>query len=270
MKTKSTDEQYIDSMHRLGRAGAIGAILLMLGMPTVLGICFDSLPSIGQIIQAALPLLIIFLPSNLFELISYTPVLGSSIYLTLMTGEVINLKLPVVNNIFKDMDVETGTVDADVISSIAVAVASLVVMVVVTIGIMLAVPLGPILALPAVATASSNLLPAVLGSLLVSTLLTSSLGGNVYAKGRLKGLVLPVVVLALLTCFDTQISVFLHLDILMGRENSGVLMSVLQGFVIIAILPITYFNTKWLFRKGKIKVGLRGQSSDTSEPPDRQ
>jgi hypothetical protein len=260
--TKSADEQYIDSMHRLGRAGAVGAVLIMLGIPTILGICFDSLPSIGQVIQAALPLVIVFLPSNLFEIISYTPILGSSIYLTLVTGEVINLKLPVVNSVFKAMNIEPGTVDADVTASIAVSIASLIVMVVIAIGIVLAVPLRPVLALPAVATAASNLLPAVLGSLLVGMLLTSDLGGNIHAKGRLKGLALPVIVLALLTCFDTQISTFLHLDVLVGQENTGVLMSVLQGFVIIAILPITYFNTKWLFKRGKIKVALREQPTE--------
>jgi hypothetical protein len=176
---ESANEQYVNSMHRLGRGGAIGAILVMLGIPTVLGIYFDALPSVGQVVQAALPLVIVFLPSNLFEVMTYTPILGSSIYLALVTGEVINLKLPVVNSVFKDMNIETGTVDADVISSIAISIASLAVMIIVAIGIVLAVPLQPILASSGVETASSNLLPAVLGSLLASMLLTSHLGGNI-------------------------------------------------------------------------------------------
>jgi hypothetical protein len=266
-RVKSADERYIESMHRLGRWGMFGAIVIMLGMPTILGVSFDSLPSIGRIIQAALPLLVVFLPSNLFEVISYTPILGSSIYLTLMTGEVINLKLPVVSSVFKAADIEPGTVGADVISSIAVGIASLVVMVVVAIGIALAIPLQPVLALPAVETAASNLLPAVLGTLLVSILMTNDLGGNVCARGRFKGLILPVALLALVTLFDPQISAFFHLDTLLGREGSGVIMSVLQGFVILAVLPITYFNTKWLYAKGLIKVGLREQPPDSSDPP---
>jgi hypothetical protein len=241
-------------MHRLGRIGTIGAIVIMLGMPTILGAYFDALPGIGQIIQASLPLLIIFFPSNLFEVLSYTPLLGSSTYLTLVTGEVINLKLPVVNSVFKDMDIEYGSVKADVVSSIAVGIASLVVMAVITIGIVLAVPLRPVLALPAVGTASDNLLPAVLGTLLISMLLTDDLGGNVYAKGRMKGFILPVAFLSLIICFDTQISVFLHLDTLMGQEGTGVFMTSLKAFTILAILPITYFSTKWFYKKGKIKV----------------
>jgi hypothetical protein len=260
--TELENERYINSMHRLGRGGMIGALIIMLGMPTILGIYFDSLPTIGQIVQAALPLLIVFLPSSLFEVISYTPILGSSIYLTLMTGEVLNLKLPVVNSVFKALDIEMGTVDADVISSIAVSIASLVVMIIVTFGIVLAIPLQPILALPSVEIASNNLFPAVIGALLVSMLLTSDLGGNVYAYGRFKGFILPVVFLVLIVYFDPQISAFLHLDTLLGQEGTGVIMSVLQGFVIIAVLPITYFNTKWLYIKNRIRVGLHEQFPD--------
>lgn len=260
--TKSPDERYIDSMHRLGRIGTIGALIIMLGMPTILGIYFDSLPGAWQIVQASIPLLIVFFPSNIFEVISYTPLLGSATYLTLTTGEVINIKLPVVSSVLKDMNIETGSVKADVVSSIAVSIASLIVMAIVTIGIALAVPLRPVLALPAVGTASDNLLPAVLGALLVSMLLTDNLGGGVYASGRLKGLVLPAAILALITCFDDQISVFLHLDTLMGQENTGVIMSALKTFMIIAILPITYFSTKWMYKKGRIKVDKR-----TAPPP---
>jgi hypothetical protein len=174
-----------------------------------------------------------------------------------VTGEVLNLKLPVVNSVFKAMDTEGGTVDADVVSSIAVSIASLVAMLVVGLGIALAVPLRPLLASPEAAAAADRLLPAVLGALAVSMLLTSDLGGNVHAKGRLSGLILPVAILALLTCFDRQISGFLHLDRLVGQEGAGVILGVLQGFLIIAILPITYFSTRWLYRRGRIEVSLR-------------
>jgi hypothetical protein len=169
--------------------------------------------------------------------------------------------------------VEPGTVDADVIASIAVSIAAIVVMLIVALGIALALPLQPILALPAVGTAANNLLPAVLGSLIVSMLLTNDLGGNVYARGRFKGLVLSVALLVLLTCFDQQISAFLYLDTLLGQQGRGVLMTSLQGFVIMAILPVTYFSTKWLYRRGQIRVELCEPSvtignRDTIDRPD--
>jgi hypothetical protein len=253
-------ERYLNSMHRLGRWGTLGAIVVMLGMPTVLGLYFHSLPEASQVLRAALPLLIVFVPSNLFEVISYTPILGSSIYLALITGEMINLKLPVAGNALKTMNVESSTEEADVVSALAIGAASLLTMTIIAAGVLLAIPIKPVLNLPAVRTASANLLPAVIGALVINYLLTNDLGGGIQARGRFKGLIFPVIALLLLTFFDAPISVFLHLDRLVGQEGGGVIMTVLQGFVVLLILPLTYFGTKWLYKRHKIKVYLSGDA----------
>jgi hypothetical protein len=251
----SDSERYINTMHRLGRLGMCGAILIMLGMPTVLGLRFHALPAAAQTIRAALPLLIIFVPSNLFEVISYTPILGSAIYLTLITGEVVNLKLPVVNNALKLTGAEPGSEEADVISSIAVSVAAFVTIGVVTVGVLLSIPLQPFLTTPAVKIVSVNILPALFGALSVN-ILGGDLGGGIRARGRLKGFVPSLLVILLLTGFDRQLSALLGLDRLIGQEGGGVIMSTFQGLVIILILPISYFFTKWLYKKRRIHVRL--------------
>jgi hypothetical protein len=253
--------RYIDSMHTLGRVGTLGAIAVLLGIPTVLGILFDQLPSLGTVLRAAFPLLIIFVPSNLFEVISYTPILGSSIYLTLITGEVLNIKLPVANNALKVMNAEPGSEESDIISSIAVCTATFVTLAVVSVGVMLSVPFQPLLSAHAVRTVSSNILPAMLGCLLVNSL-GSSVGGGVIIKGRIKCIVVPALFIAALTLFDRQISVFLHLDRMLGAEGRGVIMSALQGFVIMCTLPITYYCAKWLFRKNYVRVRLPDDADD--------
>jgi hypothetical protein len=251
----SESEKYIDSMHTLGRVGMAGAILILLGMPTAIGLYFDSLSSLRQIIQSALPLLFIFVPSTLFEVLTYTPVLGSSIYLTLITGEVINLKLPVANNAMKIMNTEPGSEGADIVSSIAVSVASFVTIAIVSVGVLLAVPLQPFLALPAVSAAFSNILPALFGALVVNAM-DSDLGGGIRARGRIKGLIPSAALLVLLFIFDRQVSGFLHLDTLANQPGRGVITSGFQGFVVIAMLPVSYFATKWLYRAGQIRVRL--------------
>jgi hypothetical protein len=252
---RSDEERYIDSMHRLGRIGMIGAILLLLGMPTAIGLHFNSLSSIRQVIQAALPLLMIFVPSTLFEVLTYTPLLGSAVYLTLITGEVINLKLPVASNAMKILNIEPGTDGADAICSIAVSIASFVTIAIVTAGVALAVPLQPLLAAPAISAAASNILPALFGALAANAL-DSDLGGGISARGRFKGLLPCAAALLLLSVFDRQISGFLHLDELAGQDGKGVIMSGFQGFVVIAMLPVSYFSTKWLYAKKRIEVRL--------------
>ncbi|MDR1439958.1 MAG: hypothetical protein LBJ10_08105 [Clostridiales bacterium] len=250
---KSDSESYFDSMHRLGRIGMLFAIIILLGIPTALGIYFDALAPLRQIIQAALPLLVIFVPSSLFEVISYTPILGSSIYLTLMTGEVINLKLPVANNAMRIMDTAPGTEEADVISSIAVSTSSFVTVGVVTIGVLLATPLRPILSLPAVSAASASIVPALFGALLVNSL-SGDLGGGVRVRGRFAGLAPTIALLLLITLFDAPLSRLLRLDAFAHAEGKGVIMSSFQGFVVILMLPVSYFSTRWLYKKNRIRA----------------
>lgn len=238
----SEKEKYFNSSHRVGRIGIIGAIIVLLAMPTILGIYFDAMPSLGDIISSSAGLLAIFLPIGITEVISYTPIFGSSIYLTLVTGEVTGLKLPAATNAMKIMDIEYGTEDADVISGIAVSASTFVVVIIVTLGTLLMIPLEPLLTSPAVETATSNLAPALFGAIGLS-FFTDDIGGGIKAKGRLKGIVLPLLILSAITIAN---NLFWHIDAL----NSA------QGIFIIVLLPIAYFGTKLLYKKGKIQVTL--------------
>jgi hypothetical protein len=234
--------RYIDSMHRLGRIGTIGAILVMLGIPTILGAAFGALPTLGQLVSTVLPLFIVFAPSNFSEVIYYTPILGSSIYLTFITGEILNLKFPAANNAARMLNVEPGTESADVISAIAVSVASFVVMALVIVCVVLVIPLQPVLTLPAVKTVSANILPALFGAIIIPTF-SGSIGGGATSRGRLKGIILPAALVLALNLLDRYVL------------KTG-MMGNLQGFLIVAILPIAWFGTKRLYRKGSITVTL--------------
>jgi hypothetical protein len=264
----SKSVRYIKDMHRFGRLGAIGAIAVMLGIPTVLGIYFHALPSFGEILQSALPMLMVFGPNAFSNVISYTPILGSSIYLTLITGEVSNLKLPVVNNALSLMRVEAGTESADLISAIAVSVAAIVTIFLITVCVIMTIPLKFILTLPFVEIASSNVLPALFGSLLVDALESEPAEG-IRITGHLKGLILPVLLVTLIIVFDPAISGFLRLDKLLGMEGQGVIMNAYQGFVMIALIPVTYFTTKWLYKKNCIRVQLPGEVPDNTSIKER-
>ena len=245
--TEKTDqEKYFDAAHRSGRIWIVGAIIILLAMPTILGLGFNSMPSFIQVLQSSVGLLAIFVPITITEVISYTPILGSTIYLTLTTGEVANIKLPAALNALKIANVEPGTEAADVISAIAVGVASFVTVAIVTIGAVLMMPLQPLLTQPTVLVATSNILPALFGTLVLA-LLNKDIGGGVQAPGRLKGMILPVVIMILLTLADNLIFI----------PAAGMsLISTFQGVIILLMLPVAYLGTKFLYNKGKIKVIL--------------
>ncbi|GHV60791.1 hypothetical protein AGMMS49587_03300 [Spirochaetia bacterium] len=240
---------HIDSMHRLGRTGTVIAIIVMLGMPIITGIYLDAMPPLLRIITASIGLLAIFAPAALSEVIAYTPIFGSSIYLALITGNVMNLKLPVANTALQLLDVENGTEDADIVTSIAVSVSSFVTILIIIAGVLLILPLQPILTLPSVKLASGYILPALFGSLAVG-IFGSNLGGGIQTRGRLKALILPMILL---------VAIHLVFKILAPPPPLDQLLTVYQGFLILILLPITWFWTKGLFKKGQIKVFFPGE-----------
>ncbi|MDR3139618.1 MAG: hypothetical protein LBT95_08090 [Treponema sp.] len=239
---------HINSMHRLGRVGAVLALIIMLGIPTIAGIYFDAMPGFLQVMLTAAGLLSLFVPAALSEVIAYTPILGSSIYLTLITGNVMNLKLPVANNALALLDVESGTEDADLVTSIAVSVSTFFTLVIIFIGVLLILPLQPVLTLPAVRTASSYIVPALFGSLTLGAL-GSGIGGGIRAPGRMKGAIVPAILVIALY-------VLIHHVFKVAR-----LWALYQGIIILILLPVAYFGTKLLYKKGQIKVLLPGEEA---------
>ncbi|MDR0723091.1 MAG: hypothetical protein LBF75_09940, partial [Treponema sp.] len=128
---------HLDAMHRLGRMGIVCAIIIMLGIPAAAGIYFNAMPPILQILTTAVGLLALFVPSAFSETIAYSPILGSSYYLAQITGNISNLKLPVAKTALQILDVEEGTEDADIVTSIAVSVSSFVTIAVIVAGVIL-------------------------------------------------------------------------------------------------------------------------------------
>jgi hypothetical protein len=234
---------HLDDMHRLGRIGIACGFVIMIGIPTIAGIYFNAMPSILQVLTTAAALLALFVPSAFSETIAYSPILGSSYYLSQITGNISNLKLPVAKTALQILDVEEGTEDADIVCSIAVSVSSFVTIFVIMLGVILLQPLRPVLSLPVFKLASGNIVPALFGSLIVGVL-GSQLGGGIRCTGRYKGAILPFVIL-----------VALYLFVAYGLKQPAAF-GLYQGFVMLALLPIVWFSNKWLYKTGQIKVML--------------
>ncbi|MDR2501953.1 MAG: hypothetical protein LBC78_01745, partial [Oscillospiraceae bacterium] len=179
--------------------------------------------------------------------------LGSSIYLALITGEVMSFKLPIVTYVLKEFNAAPGSEEADCLSAIAVSLATLLLLALITLCVVLVVPLTPLLTGEAAGIISANTSSALFGVLATSAL-GRRLPGGYTAKGRLLGLVAPVIFVALVIIFDKQLSVLLGLDAALGYHGSGVIMSAYSGAVIILTIPITYFSTRLLYRRGAITL----------------
>ena len=109
--------------HKVGRIGTVIALLYMLSIPFVVLTVYDAMPSFGDVINVStISILLIYIPVGISEAISYTPILGSSSYLTFLTGNIMNLKLPCAINAIKLTETEQNTPEGDAVASVAVAV----------------------------------------------------------------------------------------------------------------------------------------------------
>ena len=150
------NEKYIKSIHRLGRLGSLGALGFMVGIPLVICAIYSCFPDFGLVLQSGTGLLAMFIPIAISEVFSYAPVLGSASYITFITGNVMNLKLPVAINAIDIAGVEQSTDEGDAIVTVAVGASSIVTMAIIALGVVLLVPLQPIFAIPAVKTATGS------------------------------------------------------------------------------------------------------------------
>ncbi|MBR5207802.1 MAG: hypothetical protein IKV65_04810, partial [Erysipelotrichaceae bacterium] len=100
------------------------------------------------------------------EFLIYTPMLGvGGSYLSFLTGNVTNMKIPVVMNSKEIAQTESGTIEHEIISTISVAVSAMVTMLVIVAGVLLIVPLQPVLQNEALLPAFNNVVPALFGAL---------------------------------------------------------------------------------------------------------
>lgn len=228
------NDRYIDRVHLIGRVGTLGSILFMVGIPMLICQIYDLWPPISQVFEIGSGILAMFIPVAVSEVFSYTPILGSACYIAFITGNVLNLKLPCAINAMEIAEVTQGTEEGDAISTIAIAASSMVTMLVIALGVLLLVPLQPILQQPAVQTATSYMLPALMGGMFLG-MMTSKKAGEYIIEGKLKAIVLPLIVIVLVNFFVTPIA---------GKE----------GYAMLLAIPFTILCARYLYNKGAIKV----------------
>ena len=158
--------EYEKSLHRDGRImNAIG-ISLLLSIPFIFSFILGAHIEWKGYLSGVLRLSATYLPICIVEFLIYVPILGAGAsYLSFITGNIINMKLPCAYNSREIAGTEAGTPEDGIITTLSVAVSSLVTMLVTFIGGLLLIPLTPILQNPNLKPAFDNLLPALFGAL---------------------------------------------------------------------------------------------------------
>ena len=212
-----------NSLHRLGRFTLILGTLLLVGVPFIIGFINGTSPDMAGFLKGFMRVGVIYIPVAIVEFLVYAPMLGTGgSYLSFITGNVTNMKIPCVMNSKDIARTEAGTPEHEIISTISVAVSSIVTTLVIVVGVVLMVPLQPVLQSETLIPAFSNVVPALFGAL-----------GLKYFMKSPKIAVIPLLLMSLLCIFvPSMISQTSVLLLPAGALALGI------GFV--------------LFRKGKL------------------
>ena len=184
-------KEFNDSLHKLGRITSVAVILLLGGFPFLVSIVSGEAISFQGFLAGFAKVGIIYIPVAIVEFLVYTPMLGvGGSYLSFITGNVTNMKIPCVMNAKDIAGTEPGTPEHELISTISVATSAIVTTLVIVVGVVMLAPLQPILQSETLLPAFNNVVPALFGALGIKYFLKSP-----------KIAVIPLLLMSLLCIF---------------------------------------------------------------------
>ncbi|NMU14759.1 hypothetical protein HGQ82_00185 [Clostridioides difficile] len=183
-KVKSIyNEEYLPFMIRYGRLTLSLGIIAALVPGIILSFGFGIMPPISALLASTMAIVSMSAPNYIIEPVSYSPILGiPGTYMSFLSGNISNMRLPCSIAAQKAAEVESGTEEGSIISTIGIAVSILVNISILTIGVILG---GSVLSkIPAEVVEKLNLiLPALFGSVF----------GQVFLQDKKLGLVAIVI-----------------------------------------------------------------------------
>ena len=237
--------------HKWGRVGTLLALIYMVALPFIVLGVYGCIPSLGEVINlGTIGILVTYIPVGISEALSYTPILGASSYLTFITGNIMNLKVPAAVNAMQITGKESNTPEGEAISSLAVSVCSIMTIIILTLAAALSGLISPIFELPAVKTASDYLVPSLFGCLFLG-LFSNSQSGKKVVKNGVMGVV-PVLIIVSVIALVFRI-------VFHASAYSMV------GYLILIMLPVAIISSRIMWKKGIITVEDNDQAPKKEE-----
>ncbi len=157
---------YMDSVHRDGRIWNLSVMVLLMAFPVAVAIIFGVIPDWNALAVGLIATAPMYWTVGAIETVTYVPMLGAGgSYLSFVTGNISNLKLPCALNALEQNGVSANSEEGEVISTIAIAASSIVTTLIIILGVILIVPLTPVLQAPVLQPAFEQILPALFGGL---------------------------------------------------------------------------------------------------------
>ncbi len=213
---------YMDQVHRWGLSWNMFVMVMLIAFPIAVAIIFSAMPDWKGMLGGLIATAPMYWAVGVIETFTYIPMLGAGgSYLSFVTGNISNLKLPCALNALEQADVKANSDEGEVVSTIAIAVSSIVTTLIIVLGVILLVPLSPILEAPVLEPAFAQILPALFGGL-----------GVVFVSRNWKIAIAPV-------------SLMLILFIAVPALNAGTV-----GIMVPVSVIFTLITSRILYKKG--------------------
>lgn len=213
---------YLDSVHRAGVLWNLCMMALLFAFPVAVGLVWHAAPDWHGFVMGLIATAPMYWAVAVVETFTYIPMLGAGgSYLSFVTGNISNLKLPVALNALEQAGAKASSEEGEVVSTVAIAVSSIVTTLIIVAGVVLIRPLTPLLSAPVLEPAFAQLLPALFGGL-----------GVVFISKNWKIAVAPVILM-------------LALFILVPALNSGTV-----GIMVPVGVLFTLAVSRILYKKG--------------------
>ncbi|OQX94138.1 MAG: hypothetical protein B6I17_00335 [Tenericutes bacterium 4572_104] len=132
------NDKYRERMHKYGRIFIVLGLMVIFLAPVSMWAITGVGPNGGRLFTGVLVLSLVFLPGGLIEMMTYSPILGTSAtYLAFITGNLINLKVPCVMNATEICKTKINTPENEVVGTISVAFSSITTVVIMSLGVLL-------------------------------------------------------------------------------------------------------------------------------------
>ena len=163
-------KEYMDKVHIWGQISSLTAIMALMAVPLAISVHYDAWPEFTRVGEALLAIIPLYWIAGIAEVMAYAPVLGAGgTYLSFVTGNISNLKLPCGLNAMENAGVRANSEEGEVISTIAIASSAITTTVILAVGVIAFRPFLPALKEnPTIAPAFSQVLPALFGALAAS------------------------------------------------------------------------------------------------------
>ena len=182
---------YMDSVHKCGVIWNLSMMVILLLFPVCVGLIFHASLDWHGFLLGMVATAPMYWAVSVVETFTYIPMLGAAgSYLSFVTGNISNLKLPVAIVALEQSGVSINTEEGEITSTIAIAVSSIVTTFIIILGVILIVPLTPLLSAPVLEPAFAQILPALFGGL-----------GIVFISKNWKIAVAPVILMLVLFIF---------------------------------------------------------------------